>query len=183
MWSRTAALSRSIPGLASATRRGWRASTPSRSTRIRATPTASPTTSATQPWWWITSTRSSSPAPWSTTSGAERLTTRQWARLEAAFDTGDLNDETYLAWAVKEALRDVYRAGSLPAARTQLDAFYAWATESGVPECHRLARTVRRWQDQILAYFTTGCVTNARSEAAIIWSPLSAVFDVADEAA
>jgi len=37
---------------------------------------------------------------------------------------------------------------------------------TSVPECRRLARTVRRWQDQILAYFTTDGVTNARSEAA-----------------
>ena len=65
-------------------------------------------------------------------TGAERLTARQWARLEAAWDTGDPDDETYLAWTLKEALRDVYRAGSLPAARAELDAFYAWAAESGV---------------------------------------------------
>jgi transposase len=79
-------------------------------------------------------------------TGAERLTARQWARLEAAWDLGDPNHEVYNAWAVKEALRDVYRSGSLPAARAELVDCYAWAKDSGVAECRRLARTVRRWE-------------------------------------
>jgi transposase len=42
--------------------------------------------------------------------------------------------------------------------------FHALARHSGVPELSRLAWTVRRWERQILSFFTTGR-TNAKSEA------------------
>lgn len=32
-------------------------------------------------------------------------------------------------------------------------------------ECRRLVRTLRRWEDEILAFYTTGGITNARTEA------------------
>jgi transposase len=96
---------------------------------------------------------------------ADRLTPRQWARLEAAWDAADPHDEVYLAWAVKEALRDVYRSRDPHDARVALAAFYAWAADSGIDECQRLARTVRRWEPELLAWHTTGGLTNARTEA------------------
>jgi transposase len=34
-----------------------------------------------------------------------------------------------------------------------------------VPELERLARTISQWEDEILAYFTTGRASNARTEA------------------
>jgi transposase len=96
---------------------------------------------------------------------AERLTQRQWARIDAAWSAGDPRDEVYLAWAVKEALRDVYAAGCLHDARVALGEFYAWAADSGLPEARRLARTVRQWQAPILAWHTTGGTSSARVEA------------------
>lgn len=96
---------------------------------------------------------------------ADRLTARQWARLDAAWDTSDPRDETYLAWAVKEALRDVYAASCEADARAALTDFYAWAADSGLPEARRLARTVRRWEAPILAWHLTGGTSSARVEA------------------
>ncbi len=96
---------------------------------------------------------------------ADRLSDRQWQRLDAAWDAGDPRDEVHLAWAVKEALRDVYAADSADDARLALDDFHDWAATSGVPEARRLARTVRRWQQPILAWHTTGGASNARVEA------------------
>ena len=98
-------------------------------------------------------------------TGAERMTARQWQRLEAAWDAADPDDEVYLAWAVKEALRDVYRADCVHGARVALADFYDWADGSGVPESRRLAATVRRWEAEILAYHVTGGVSSGRVEA------------------
>ena len=96
---------------------------------------------------------------------ADRLTARQWERLEAAWTVADLHDEVYLAWAVKEALRDVYRSHDPYDARVALDAFYGWAADTGIAECQRLARTVRRWETELLAWHASGGLTNARTEA------------------
>lgn len=97
---------------------------------------------------------------------AGRLDPRGWARLEAAWDAGDPDHEVYTAWAVKELLRDVYAAATLDDAREALATFYDWAANSTVPECRRLARTVRRWERQILAWHTTGGASNGPTEAA-----------------
>jgi len=96
---------------------------------------------------------------------ADRLTARQWERLDAAWVVADLHDEVYLAWATKEALRDVYRSHDPHDARVALNVFYGWAADSGIPECERLARTVRRWEPELLAWHTSGGLTNARTEA------------------
>lgn len=96
---------------------------------------------------------------------AERLTDRQWTRLDAAWSAGDPRDEVYLAWAVKEAIRDVYAASCADTARVALGEFYAWAADSGLPEARRLARTVRRWEAPILAWHLTGGTSSARVEA------------------
>jgi len=42
--------------------------------------------------------------------------------------------------------------------------FYELARTAGTPEVLRLARTIKRWEPQVLSYFTTWR-TNARSEA------------------
>jgi len=96
---------------------------------------------------------------------SDRLTARQWARLDAAWDAGDPHDETYLAWAVKEALRDVYAASCDEEGQEALQAFYGWAADSGLPEARRLAGTMRRREAPILAWHTTGGASSARAEA------------------
>ncbi|MQB01277.1 MAG: hypothetical protein GEU78_13460 [Actinobacteria bacterium] len=62
-------------------------------------------------------------------------------------------------------LRGVYRAGDEPAARDALAEFYDTAKAANIPEADRLARTIRRWEREILTYYRTGGLSNARTEA------------------
>jgi transposase len=98
------------------------------------------------------------------TRGYERLSDRQRVRLEAGLRWGDPYDEVGGALAVKEQLRTMYAARSLRAASHELAIFYALAQNAGTPEVVRLSRTIKRWETQVLNYFTTGRTTNARSE-------------------
>ena len=61
-------------------------------------------------------------------------------------------------------LRAVYRADDLDAARVALGEFYDAAAAAGIPECDRLARTIRRWEAAVLAYYTTDGLSNAKTE-------------------
>jgi transposase len=98
-------------------------------------------------------------------TAAEQLTGRGWARLRAGLAAGDPSGEVAAAWQGKELLRAVYATADLAAARAALDRFYRWADGVGVAELSRLARTVRAWQTEILAWHqTTGC-SNGPTEA------------------
>lgn len=66
---------------------------------------------------------------------------------------------------VKEELRRVYRADDEANARTALAEFYETADAAAIDECDRLAKTVRRWEDQVLAYYRSHGLSNAKSEA------------------
>jgi transposase len=77
-----------------------------------------------------------------------------------------------VAWIGKEKLRDVLNlrarfTGSTPGERDvhdRLFRFYDWcAQHDDIPELVTLARTVSRWEDEIVGAVLTG-VTNARSE-------------------
>jgi hypothetical protein len=98
-------------------------------------------------------------------TAAEQLTSPGRARLRAGLAAGDPFREVTAAWQGKELLRAVYAAADLAAARIALDRFYRWADGVGVAELSRLARTVRAWQTEILAWHqTTGC-SNGPTEA------------------
>jgi transposase len=98
-------------------------------------------------------------------TAAEELSGRGRARLRAGLAAGDPFMEVTAAWQGKELLRAVYAAADLAAARVALDRFYRWADGVGVAELSRLARTVRTWQTEILAWHqTTGC-SNGPTEA------------------
>jgi transposase len=93
-------------------------------------------------------------------TAAEQLTSRGWVRLRAGLTAGDPTGEVAAAWQGKELLRAVYAAVGLPAARAALERFYRWADGVGVAELSRLARTVRAWEAEILAWHVTdGCST------------------------
>jgi transposase len=98
------------------------------------------------------------------TRGYERLSDRQRARVDEALRRGDPYDEVGGAWAVKEQLRWVYDADGPTEARKRLDHFYELARTAGTPEVLRLSKTIKRWETEVLSFFTTGR-TNARSEA------------------
>jgi transposase len=95
----------------------------------------------------------------------EQLTQRGRARLRAGLAAGDPTGEVAAAWQGKELLRAVYRAVGLPAARAALERFYRWADGVGVAELSRLARTVRAWEAEILAWHATGGCSNGPTEA------------------
>jgi transposase len=98
-------------------------------------------------------------------TAAEQLTQRGWARLRAGLAAGDPTGEVAAAWQGKELLRAVYAAVGLPAARAALDRFYRWADGVQVPELSRLARTVRAWEAEILAFHSTMGCSNGPTEA------------------
>ena len=98
-------------------------------------------------------------------TAAERLTSRGWVRLRAGLTAGDPTGEVAAAWQGKELLRAVYAAVGLPAARAALERFYRWADGVGVAELARLARTVRAWEVEILAWHATDGCSNGPTEA------------------
>jgi transposase len=98
-------------------------------------------------------------------TAAEQLTQRGRVRLRAGLAAGDPTGEVAAAWQGKELLRAVYRAAGMPAARAALDRFYRWCDAVQIPELSRLARTVRAWQAEILAFHTTDGCSNGPTEA------------------
>jgi transposase len=98
-------------------------------------------------------------------TAAEQLTARGRARLRAGLSTGDPTGEVAAAWQGKELLRAVYAAVGMPAALVALERFYHWVDGVGVAELSRLARTVKAWEAEILAWHATGGRSNGPTEA------------------
>jgi transposase len=98
-------------------------------------------------------------------TAAEQLTGRGRARLRAGLTAGDPFGEVTAAWQGKELLRAVYVAADPTAARAALDRFYHWCDGVQVPELSRLARTVRAWEAEILAWHATKGYFNGPAEA------------------
>jgi transposase len=98
-------------------------------------------------------------------TGQERLSGRGRERIQAGLAAGDRDEEVWYAWVIKEQLRAVYRAGDEDAARDALADFYDVAKAADIPEADRLARTIRRWEHAVLAYYRSDGLSNARTEA------------------
>jgi transposase len=98
-------------------------------------------------------------------TAAEQRTSRGRVRLRAGLAVGDPTGEVAVVWQGKELLRAVYAAGDPAHARAALGRFYRWSDGVGVAELSRLARTVRAWEAEILAFHTTGGCSNASTEA------------------
>jgi transposase len=97
--------------------------------------------------------------------GAEQLTQHGWVRLRAGLAAGDPGGEVAAAWQGKELLRAVYAVVGMAAGRAALDRFYRWADGVGVAELSRLARTVRAWEAEILAWHAADGCSNGPTEA------------------
>jgi transposase len=95
----------------------------------------------------------------------EQLTQRGRVRLRAGLAAGDPSGEVAAAWQGKELLRAVYRAVGPAAAHAALDRFYRWCDGVQLPELSRLARTVRAWEAEILAFHATEGCSNGPTEA------------------
>jgi transposase len=69
------------------------------------------------------------------------------------------------AWQGKELLRAVCAAGDLAAARAALDRLDRWCDGVQLLELSPLARTVRAWEAEILAFHATGGCSSGPTEA------------------
>lgn len=98
-------------------------------------------------------------------AGAENLTDRQLQRLAAAIEADDAHQAVYLAWRCAQDLRAAYRCPDLTAGRAMAERILAIFHTCLVPEIARLGRTLRRWKEAFLAYFTTGRSNNGGTEA------------------
>jgi transposase len=98
-------------------------------------------------------------------TAAEQLAQRGRVRLRAGLALGDPTGEVAAAWQGKELLRAVYAAVGMPAARAALERLYRWADGVNVAELSRLARTVRAWEAEILAWQATNGCSNGPTEA------------------
>ena len=88
---------------------------------------------------------------------AERGCARGW--LPVIFRRG------HRRLAGKELLRAVYAANDLASAHAALGRFYRWCDGVQLLELSRLARTVRAWQPEILAWHRTAGCSNGPTEA------------------
>ena len=103
----------------------------------------------------------------------EHLPPAQFAKVMDTLGGGRHGQQILAAWIAKEKLRDALNlrariTGSTPGERDvrgRLFAFYDWCAQNDdILELVTLARTISRWEDQIVAAVLTG-VSNARSEA------------------
>jgi len=81
------------------------------------------------------------------------------------FALDDPTGQLEWAWAVKEHVRMLLRAGSLDDAAHAMQVLHAIAKVAAMPETDRLVATLETWWPAIEVLIVTG-VTNARTEAA-----------------
>jgi transposase len=93
----------------------------------------------------------------------ERLSGHERRRLAELFERDPLIAE---AWGLKEAFRDVYRAGDRADAERRLDAFLAAVDRAGLPAFDAFAKGLRLWREELLAYFDEP-TTNGYAEGVI----------------
>jgi transposase len=94
----------------------------------------------------------------------DRLGRDAFDRMLVILQDGDPAGEVASAYLAKELLREVYATTDTPEARRRLARFYDHCGLADVAELTRLARTVLRWQPQVLAWHATG-LTNGPTEA------------------
>ena len=97
--------------------------------------------------------------------GHEHLTDLAWHRLLTGLDVGDVDGQVAAAWIAAQDLRLLYRARDRDDAGRRLHRWLEHCADSGVPELHRLARTIDGWRPELLAYFDTGGASNGPTEA------------------
>ena len=102
---------------------------------------------------------------WLLHRGMERLSARERERvLQSLMSEPDLA----LAWGLKEALREVYRAQRPDEAAAALEKWITEAEECALQPFRRTASTLRRWQKEALNYWRHP-LTNALVEGKHNW--------------
>ena len=97
-------------------------------------------------------------------TGIERLSDDRLSWMFEMLAVGDPYGEVGAAVMAKELLREVYAATDSAHARRRLVVFFQHCADADVPELGRLARTIDRWRDEVLAYHHTGQASNGRVE-------------------
>jgi hypothetical protein len=94
------------------------------------------------------------------------LDERSWERLRDGLAAGDIPTVTSPLSGSPESSspRSTPRA-AWPDAKRRLIVFFQHAADADIPELTRLAHTVDRWRDEILAFHTTGGASNGPTEA------------------
>ena len=95
----------------------------------------------------------------------KNLNDRGWEKLRAGLAAGDRDGEIAAVWLARELLSEVYAANGLAHAKRRLIVFFQHAADADVPELTRLATTIDRWRDEVLAYHSTGGASNGPTEA------------------
>jgi len=118
-------------------------------------------------------------ARWALLKRPENLNDEQSATLRRLRARGGA---VWRGYALKEAFRAIF-AGDLdaPTVATMLDRWCSKASRSRLDPFVKVAKTIRKFRDGILAAVNLG-INNARAEGLIIWSPSRGVADVADGA-
>ena len=98
-------------------------------------------------------------------AGKEHLTDRQKTRLETAFTIDDRHVEVEVAWHCAQQLRSVYHQPSHADGRRVAEKILASFPSCPIPEIARHGRTLNRWRNAFLGYFTTNRANNGRTEA------------------
>lgn len=97
-------------------------------------------------------------------TGWDRLTDERIAWMFELLAAGDPDGEVATAILAKELLREVFAARDAAHARRRLIVFFQHCADTEVPELLRLAGTIDRWADLVIAYHHTGRASNGRVE-------------------
>jgi transposase len=95
---------------------------------------------------------------------ADRLTTKQRAKLLAALLAGDPNDEVTAAWIVAQDLMAAYANPDRAAGKAAAEKVITTARSCPVREIARLGRTLTAWRTEFLARFDHPDVSNGPTE-------------------
>ena len=113
-------------------------------------------------------------------SASERITDQGRTKLRGLLDAGDPYGEVRDAWHARETLRSIYDIDDAKVGTATVNQLSQDLQDPAMPpEINRLGRTIWRWRAQISAWHAAR-VTNAPTEAAILWSVSEGVVDVAD---
>ena len=72
---------------------------------------------------------------------------------------------TRRTWIAAQNLRLIYHSPNRTRAEQALHRWLTSCADSGIPELIRLATTIGSWRSELLAYFTTGGISNGPTEA------------------
>ena len=99
------------------------------------------------------------------TTGANKLTDTQYDRFQTAMAANpEPHEEVFIAWQLAQNLRSAYHRKNPHEGKKLAQTLLEQLKTVPIPKFKRLGRTLRRWEEPFLAYFTTGRANNGGSE-------------------